>query len=416
METLLVKLDQERLTAQWLVLDESGQPHAAIRDGGLDQLKDFSQQRRVVCLLDGSLVLLDQVVLPAGRNRRKLIQAIPYALEDDLAEDLDDLHFALGRDQVVGAVGEDAAETVTGRQVTIPVAIIAREKMQNCLRILSEAGVKAHSLLPDQLALPLADGQWQVLIYDDHAIVRTGPQTGFNCDLNNLVILLDTALDQSSTKPERIQIWNHTPATLELNLLHKDIEINITQTDQSPLVTLARGYRRETQINLLQGEYAHKEEYGKLLKNWLVPATLLGAWILIALITKTIGYIQLKSESSSLQEQMTEIYLQVFPDSKNLYGQRNQLEERLKALGGGGDNPLLQLLNAVTAQLNATTGTTIRALDFNGEILDVELKIAEVQQLEQMRQQLQNQGLTAEIRSADTEGDSVTGKLRLQLP
>jgi general secretion pathway protein L len=416
METLLVKLDQDQHTAQWLVLDESGQPHAAMRSGGLDQLKDFSQQRRVVCLLDGSHVLLDQVSLPAGRNRRKLIQAIPFALEEDLAEDLGDLHFALGKEQLVEAANDDDPEAAATKQINIPVAIIAREKLQNCLHILAEAGLKPHTLLPDHLALPLAEGQWHVLIHGDRAIVRTGPQTGFSCDLDNLSVVLDAALDQISEHPQQIQVWNHNQTPFVLTLQHTDIELNVTQTDQAPLATLARGFRKEAQINLLQGEFARTEEYGKLFKNWLVPAALLGAWILIALLIKTSAYIQLKNNSDELQAQIIDTYQQVFPDSKNLTNPRQQLKARLDSLGGGGDSPLLQLLNATAAQINSVANARIRSLDFNGAALDIELQIAEVQQLEQMRQQLQNLGVSAEIRSADTEGDRVTGKLRLEMP
>ena len=104
METLLVQLDPNQLSASWLVLDENGQPLAALHRGELEQLKDFARQRRIFCLIDSANIYINQVLLPAGRNRRKLIQAIPFAMEDDLAEELENLHFALGKEKIVEPV------------------------------------------------------------------------------------------------------------------------------------------------------------------------------------------------------------------------------------------------------------------------------------------------------------------------
>ncbi|MBN1378627.1 MAG: type II secretion system protein GspL [Gammaproteobacteria bacterium] len=415
METLLVQPDQNWHSAQWLVLDESGQPHAAMRSGTLEQLKDFSQQRRVVCLLDGCHVQLEQLLLPAGRNRRKLLQAIPFALEDDLADDLDDLHFALGKESLVETANDNDADASATRQVKIPVAIVAREKLRRWLQMLAEVGIKPHVLLPGSLALPLAEHQWHVLIHDHQATVRTGPQSGFSCDLENLAVLLDAALDETDNPPQQIQIWNHSQTEFELTLQHTDVELIITKTDQAPLATLARGFRQDTQINLLQGEFGYKQEYGKLFKYWAAPAMLLGGWLLLVLITQTTTYFHLKGQNNALEAQMIEIYKQVFPNSKNFTNPRQQLKTKLDSFGGGGDSPLLQLLNAAASQIHSIPNTQIQSLDFNGEFLDLELAIAEVQQLEQMRQQLQNQGLSADIKSANTEGDRVIGKLRLGL-
>lgn len=415
METLLVQLDPNRESARWLVLDEKGQPHAAMRSGGLDQLKDFSQQRRVVCLLEGSNVFLDQVVLPAGRNRRKLIQAIPFAMEDDLAEDLDNLHFALGREQAVTAANDEDAEESATKQINVPVAIIARERLSDWLETLAQAGIKPHGLFPDLLSLPLSDDQWHVLIHGDKAAIRTGPQSGFSCDRVNLEIMLDTALEQSEKVPAQIQIWNHNEDEIELTLQHEDVELLITNTDQAPLSTLARGFSKENQINLLQGEFSYREEYGKLFKNWITPAVLFGVWILIAVIAKTAAYFQLKSESDRLEVEIIETYKKVFPNSKNFTNPRQQLKTALDNLGGGKDSPLLQLLSAAAMQTASIPDAHLKSLDFNGEALDVEIDAKEVQQLEQMRQQLQSQGFSAEIKSANTEGDRVTGELRLGL-
>ena len=398
-----------------MVLDEKAQPLAAVQHGALTQLKDFTRQRRIVCLLDGRDVFLEHVRLPASRNRRKLLQAIPFALEDDLADDLENLHFALGKEQSVAALNGEKSDALTDKQISVPVAVVARENLKHCLTTLAEAGIKPHVLLPDLLALPQSEDQWQILVDRDKATVCTGQQSGFSCDLNNLGTMLDSALEHREHIPAQIQIWNHSQTELKLALADQTPELLISNSDQPPLTTLARGFQQALQINLLQGEFSFKEEYGRIVKSWLLPAALLGGWFMLLIALKLTTYVQLQEKSDDLQEQIIETYKQVFPNSKNFTEPRRQLQNKLSGMGASEDSPLLQLLNAAATQINAIPTATLQALDFNGEYLDLELIVTEVQQLESMRQQLQRQGVNAEIRSADTEGDRVTGEMRLRL-
>ena len=52
--------------------------------------------RRVCVLVPGTDVLLAEPEFPVKAGA-KLQQVVPYALEEQLAEDIDDLHFAIGK-------------------------------------------------------------------------------------------------------------------------------------------------------------------------------------------------------------------------------------------------------------------------------------------------------------------------------
>src|SRR5690606_4269507 len=123
METLFIKLDNKNPdTVQWVVIDEAGNPEAAVRQGSLADAREFIHQRRIVCAIPGTDVYLDHVNLPSSRSRRKLQQAVPFALEDDLAEDLDDLQFALGKEQTVTAA--ESEDGPAQSLINLPVAVI----------------------------------------------------------------------------------------------------------------------------------------------------------------------------------------------------------------------------------------------------------------------------------------------------
>ena len=133
METLFIKPDPGSDHAQWIVIDSAGNPHAAMRQGSLSQVHDFARQRRIVCVVPAADIYLGHALLPAQSNRNKYRQAIPYALEEDLAEDPEQLHFALGKEQAVQIQSDEKSVDVmaAGKQVNIPVAIINKERMRN---------------------------------------------------------------------------------------------------------------------------------------------------------------------------------------------------------------------------------------------------------------------------------------------
>ena len=54
-------------------------------------------------------MLLMEPELPAKAGA-KLAQMVPYALEEQLAEDIDDLHFAIGRRGAAEAAGRRATD------------------------------------------------------------------------------------------------------------------------------------------------------------------------------------------------------------------------------------------------------------------------------------------------------------------
>jgi len=83
----------------------------------LETLLGLTPGRRVVAFVPGVDVRLAMAQVPA-RQEKRILQAVPYALEDQLAEDVDTLHFAIQFD----ARGRRESDPV-------PVAITSRARM-----------------------------------------------------------------------------------------------------------------------------------------------------------------------------------------------------------------------------------------------------------------------------------------------
>src|ERR1700723_3204947 len=95
--TLLLRLpapgEQE---TEWLSIEDSGAPSTARQRGPLSLAAAVARSARVVALAPASHILLAEPELPPGSGV-KLARAVPFALEEQLTEDVDQLSFSIGR-------------------------------------------------------------------------------------------------------------------------------------------------------------------------------------------------------------------------------------------------------------------------------------------------------------------------------
>src|SRR6185503_5144866 len=120
---------------------------------------------------------------------QKVLQAVPYMLEDKLAEDVESLHFALG------------ARTEAGQLV----AVVNRARLRACIDALQDAGLKPASLIPDVCALAPEAGQAAVALDGDTALVRMPEGGGFAADAGLAAQILKRRLGAEGG-PTRVSI------------------------------------------------------------------------------------------------------------------------------------------------------------------------------------------------------------------
>lgn len=109
-------------------------------------------------------VRLLAVDLPLA-NRARRLEALPFAIEDQIAEPVESVHLALG------------AEIAPKRYL---VGVVRHEVMAAWVEAAGEAGLSQAAMVPDALALPRpATGEWAVDLAAERAVVRAGDGTGF---------------------------------------------------------------------------------------------------------------------------------------------------------------------------------------------------------------------------------------------
>lgn len=115
-------------------------------------------------LVPSESVALLSVVLPlASRGRR--IAALPFAVEDKIADPIEAVHLALG-----AQIGPQ----------TYLVAVVRHAEMAAWVEAAEAAGIGHAAIVPDALALPVPGaGEWCVRADAGRVVVRSGDGTGF---------------------------------------------------------------------------------------------------------------------------------------------------------------------------------------------------------------------------------------------
>ena len=373
---------------QWARVSAQGAVHTG--RGSLAEAAVQAGQARVVLLAPAADVLLTRVELPA-RNKQAL-QAVPYALEEELAADPETLHFA---------------HAWTGQGHELAVAVVARAGMERWQALLAEAGLEADSLLPEQLVLP-NDRQQAVLVADDGPwLLRGGPWQGMAVDRANLAQVLTGALE-----PEHVvSCWFGAEDGLPADRPH---EIGTGQ--ESVMALLAAGVAAgEGAIDLLQGPYGRHAQWGRVWQNWRWPLALLVFCLLLAGGLRGQEYRALALESQELETRINEVLLSTFPGTKRIVNARSQMEQKLKELGAGQEHSrFLSLLERSGPHLVEIPQFRLKSLRYDQEALELDLQLKDLQSLDRLKERIVKEpGLRMEVKAAASKGGRVTARMKI---
>ena len=407
---LLIRLPRiPEQPASWLVVDSRGNPSGPPQSGPLSLAAPRAVGRRICVLVPGTDVLLTEPEVPMKAGT-KLQQVVPFALEEQLADDIDDLHFAIGKR------APDSSRT--------PVAVIRRSLMDDWLRSLKSNGLDPESMYADSDLLPQNPGQAVALLEEDVVVVR--PPSGSPVTLP--VEALDEALEiaqQGSPELAATGVrglvlytgaaeWHQHSAKIE-SLRERFDGIKIQLLSAGPLALFAQQLPLVTPINLLQGPYAPTTARTVGWQSWKVAAILLAALIGLHVAGKAAELTALKRSEHTLDTSIGETFRMAMPGERSTLDARRRMEQRLAASqSGGGPGGLLPALQAVVQARNAAPGTTLQALSFRQGTVEMKVAAQDAASLDHMSQSLRSNGWQADLTSGNTTSSGYEGRIQIR--
>ena len=403
--TLLLHYDPARPDqATWTHVNNQGELTSKITSGSLQDASVVAEQHKVVVLIDSTNVHLNHVKLPTS-NRQKMMRAIPFALEDQLAEDIEAFHFVIGK---------------TESDYGVPVAGIRNDTIESLLERFSAAGITVDAVIPDAICSPIEDGQWTVLLYAGKALVQFDAQIGTVIDMVNLPLLLQSSLSEAEIKPEKIVYYYLDGQEPEIQPEKIDTEVEgvTIAYNTHPLVVFCGVYNNVKSLNLLQGKYKPRRKTTGQWYRWRLAASLATAWLLLYLGTAAFEINRLDNKNSKLSVEIDRIYKKTFPGSTRIVNARVQMEQKLQELKGGGNtggSQFLALLTDSAETLSNQKDIQIRSIDFRNNRMDIGLTATNLQSVETLNKQLNtSRMIKAEITSATSEKNQVNGSIRME--
>lgn len=393
--------------ASWLVVDARGAAGPP-QGGPLSLAAARAAGRHVVVLVPGTDVLLAQPELPPAKAGTKLHQLVPYALEEHLAEDVEELHFAIGRRQ--------------GESTRVPVAIVARKLMDEWTTLLKSNGLQPEALYADSELLPQNPGQAVALLEEDAVVVRPPTGTVVTLPVDALSEALDIALSgiEPGTPGGRGLIlytgaaeWHRHSSKVE-TARERFEGIQIQLLTGGPLALFAQQLPTTAATNLLQGPYTPPTTHPVGWSAWRVAAMLLVAFVGLHIVGKAAELSVLKHADRRLDTSMEQVFRMAMPGQPETYEARRQMERRLaEARASQASGGFLRALEALVQAHRAAPEAVLEALTYRDGALELKASAPSVESLDRLSRQLRQQGWQARLISGSPAGSAYEGRIQM---
>lgn len=351
----------------------------------------------IVVLVPAQSVLLTETQL-GTRNQAQLRQAVPFAVEDQLLQPVDELHFALSR-----RAGD-----------TIGVAVVARGVMRGWLERLAEAGIRPDAMLPESLALPVHAERACVCIEDAQATVRLTAWRAFACSPDELPAWLAQIAAAETIAPLVVHDFRAAPPI--------DLPVAVEayhERQRNVLAWLADG-ASVIPLNLLEGGFAQRHRHARGKRWWSIAAALAAGIAMLAFANLVVDVVRLSRTSSRMETLADDAVRKAFPDvdpaQLQRIGPQALMRSRVASLHGNADTSgLLGVLARIGPVLGNMGAIQTHGMEYRNGTLELALRAPDVGALDLVRERLATiAGISAEVTAANPGPDGVDGRIRIK--
>jgi general secretion pathway protein L len=397
---------------EWLTLDEGGAPMLTRQRGPLKLAAAVGRTGKVVVLAPSSQILLAEPELPPGSGPR-IARAVPFALEEQLTEDVDQLSFAIGRRRAGGAT---------------PVAVVSRSVLQSWISDLSAAGIEPQAIYPDISLMPENPGQTILWLEKERLAVRRPGALPFAVELSPVKealvvagVIADPLESAATAKPQESALlyvtredWANAQPEFE-QLAPHFASLKVQLLADGPLPWLARGLDAADAVNLLQGEFSRATDYSERWRQWRVAAILAAALLLVHVAAQALQIRSARHQSAALDSEIAQVFSSAMP-AERITDPRRQMQARLDRIrkSGAGPQYFLRTLQTLSGALGNIPKTTINALSYRDQSLDMTVSAPSLAALSQLSQLVAKEGLKADIQSSNPVASGVEAHMQIR--
>ena len=400
MTTLFIQLADAdpQASASWWVCDEgevtqSGSGEVSMIEAEITAGDPSFEKLETVVLVPDQEVLLVTVAVP-GRSQARIRQAVPFAVEPFLTEELEDVHVAIG-------------DVKRGDEV--PCLVINRSRLSTYLGVFDETLIRPRivttsGMLTDAAAdLFLIESDSRIVVRTSNELAVVAPQT--------LGAVIASMVERADSAPTIHCVGSDAFMDRTRNELARvDIqEESITATSLDAFISHVVDPLRR--LSLLQGDFAVTDRNEVAKRTWQRTAHGIAASFVAVSVVFLLQGLWADLQTVRLQEQALDIYEGIFGTRAVVGNPVFRMQEQIGARAGQ-SSEWLSLLEGVVGAASDVEPTNLEYSEFKSE-MTMTFTANDFGEFEELRTRIENLGLSIDVNVAEQQDNRVWARITI---
>ena len=364
-----------------LRIDDEGQLDAPLEQRTFGAIKTIQANVRTVVVLPTEHCSFHQIELP-WLSDSKARAALPYALEEYVAQPVTTLHIAF-----------DQAHYQNKQYLVLAIDSLY---LQDLMVRLDDASLGFEVITVDWFALKADEAVVSETSLLVHEVVFLGALSA-----EPAKYFLNQGL-----LPQTLRVFNDSASEFKSNDLFQTVDSSFYEWTAQRLVTAKP-------MNLCQGALRHNTRQEVNRRWYHALAALVGLWIVNVFFMNALVSHHLTQQIAVLDEKIAVNYREFFPQARLVISPVFRVKQLLKEGRTGHDGTLWRLENTL-ATATAQGEFTIEQLRYQNQMLAVTLIAKDFAALDALQLRLQQAGVKVKQTQASSEAQHVTATLELR--
>ena len=361
--------------------------------GSEQQLGELAKNHsEAVLVIPQQDIYLTSYEIPDKASRR-VLSSIEYQIEDQLAQDLEFQHFA---------IGDQSNNPVT-------VAVLEKSIMQRCIDLIQKHGLVVTQVVPEISLCPWAGIAGDVNLIESHegVILRYGDNQCIKCRPELCETMLDLIADEQDIKV--VNYYLQQPESNQSISVDKYPSALIQLTSDHLHPASFRG------INLLQRQFQKTSAWAKLLHAWKWVLGLLVVLMAVSSYNKAIALQELEHQLLQIKTSQYELLKNYLPAE---ISQSDDLKKELinllkQSQSGAEEVNFLELLRQFTQAKATYSSVIIGKIGYQNKRLSIDITSNQLNQLESLLEAIESTGQSTKLENLNIKPDIISGQFIL---
>ncbi len=347
----------------------------------------------VVLIVPQEYAYITEFELPEKASRQ-VLASIEYQVEDQLAQDTEVLHFAIGQQ--------------SGSR--IPVLVVEQEIMMACQALQQKYSLRVVQILPEMFLCPWSNqsGEVGLLPSQSGLILRYGDYLCVKCQPEVLASFLD--LINRHTRIDQINCYIEDESLLE------DLDVGGFSCSIKPAKTSTLDFDSNRVINLQQRQFQASSNWTRLLQVWKGIAVAVTILLAITVFNRVAALQEMEGQLNMINARQFDLIKDHVGSQVNLNS--NLKKEMIKLLQKN-NSPrqnldFLHLLVEFSQARAAFLSIQVVKIGYQQDRLSIDISSKQLNDVESLHAALNASGLTTSLEKLNIKPELVSGQFVIQ--